>query len=76
MCIAKAHTLGTPCPLECEQYSKLGEMFENLFKDHLEPSTLHQKIGDLFPKKEHSGSQYNRQWEAGRQSASERHQQG
>jgi hypothetical protein len=45
-------------------------MFENLFKDHLESSTLHQKIGDLFSEKEHSGSQYNRQREAGRQSPS------
>lgn len=67
---AKARPLGTPCPPECEQYSKLGEMFENLFKDHLESSTLHQKIGDLFSEKEHSGSQYNRQREAGRQSPS------
>lgn len=48
MCTAKSLTLGTTCPLECEQYSKLGEMLENLFKDHLEPSTLHQKIGELF----------------------------
>lgn len=51
MCTAKSLTLGTPRPLECEQYSKLGETFGSLFQDRLEPSTLHQKIGDLFFKK-------------------------
>lgn len=48
MWTAKSLPLGTPCPLEGEQYSKLGEMLEKLFKDHLEPSAFHQKTGDLF----------------------------
>lgn len=51
MCAAKSLTLGTPRPLECEQYSKLGEMFGGLFQDRLEPSTLRQKTGNLFLKK-------------------------